>query len=344
MKNSKEIYSDMKNVFEFHYNNCELYRKYCIKNECKPSDINSIEDLCKIPQIPTAVFKQFDVLSKKIEECTCCLSSGTKGFTSKIYRDEETINKFLDLIDDSIKKLYGCTKDNCIVLNLGPDVEEAYDIWMGLATSLVRTRYNEYFFTHSMKIDVEKFINFFNDEEKIRDKKIIIFGAPTLFLRVFDYIEQNQIDFSIKQEAIVITAGGWKNAKGETLSKEEFYKKFETNLGISSDYIYDAYNQVEMNTPIFECRNHKKHIPENLKVIIRDPVTLEPLPYGKEGVITFLDSSAKSFPCFVITDDIGYLTEKCECGLDGPIFNYKRRVLTVETKGCALKMDQFVKK
>ena len=77
-------------------------------------------------------------------------------------------------------------------------------------------------------------------------------------------------------------------------------------------------------------------------MIVRDPRTFEKLDDGKEGVITFLDSSSNSYPAFVVTDDIGYVTNGCDCGLNGQVFHYVRRVETVETKGCAMKLDQKI--
>ena len=111
---------------------------------------------------------------------------------------------------------------------------------------------------------------------------------------------------------------------------------------IKGDQYFDVFNQVESNTPFFECRCHRKHIPAGFLVFTRDPVSLEKLDDGEEGVLCFLDSSAESYPAFVITDDIGRITEGCECCLGGQVFSFTRRVRTVETKGCALKLEQSV--
>lgn len=331
-------FNEIKKCFEFHYNNCIQYKVFCDINEIEPSDINEFDDLYKIPQIPTAVFKSLDVHSVDKRACKCCTSSGTKGAVSRIYRDEATIRSFVETIRMDAGLLYGLTIDNCVVYNLGPSAAEAGDIWIAYVTGFLRNILETHNFMHSGVLETDALV------EKLRNadgtKRIVLLGAPALFMKVFADMERNNIHLELPADAIVFTAGGWKVKSDISLGRDAICSMFKMYFGIDESQYFDVYNQVESNTPFFECKYHKKHIPAGFLAIIRDPVTLEKLDDGEEGIMTFIDSSSKSYPAFVMTDDIASVSEGCECGIGGQVFNYVRRVTAVETKGCALKLDQ----
>ena len=331
-------FSEIKKSFEYHYQNCDQYRKFCDLHKINPDKLSSFEDLYSIPQIPTAVFKSVDVCSVDKGTCKCCQSSGTKGIVSKIYRDEKTIRAFLGSIIDIVRDSYGIKNDNCIIYNLGPKEEEAGDLWIAYAMGFLRYEFETYNFVHSGLLQSEKMIEQLKDHDN--SKRMVLLGAPALFLRLFEYMDTIGQKLHLPNDAILFTAGGWKSKTGDTLTRSEMCERFSEYFGISEKQYFDIYNQVESNTPFFECKCHNKHIPAGYLVIIRDPVTFEKVEDGQEGVITFLDPSSNSYPAFVITDDIGSVTTDCECGYKGQILHYGRRVKTVETKGCAMKLDQ----
>lgn len=93
----------IKEAFEYHYEHSQGYKMYCKKLGVEPCNINSIDDFCKIPLIPSTMFKLSDILSCDMNEVIkVCQSSGTQGSVSKIYRDEKTLNRFLGSIQTSI--------------------------------------------------------------------------------------------------------------------------------------------------------------------------------------------------------------------------------------------------
>lgn len=345
LKNKKEpqnlLFTKLKENFEHHFQSCEPFRNYCVDfNKFTPEKLNSFNDLYMIPQISTAVFKAMDVCSVDKESCKCCKSSGTKGTVSKIYRDKQTVQAFLDSIVEQANLMYGLTADNCVIYNLGPSEEEAGDVWIAYAMGFLKTVYESYNFMHGGVLESDKLIEALKNHTS--EKRIVMLGAPALFVRIFEIMETKGIHLNLPNDALLLTAGGWKSRTGDTMSREALNSLITKYFGIGDSQIYDVYNQVESNTPFFECRYHHKHVPAGFLMIVRDPRTLEKLEDGKEGLVTFLDSSSNSYPAFVLTDDIGYVTEGCECGIKGQIFHYVRRVNTVETKGCAMKLDQKV--
>ncbi len=335
----KYTLSEIKKSFEYHYNNCNSYREYCNLYKFTPNQLNDFDDLYLIPQIPTSIFKSIDVSSINIESCRCCKSSGTKGLVSKVYRDDVTFKRFMETGVKAINMMYGISNNNSIVYNLGPSSGEADDIWFAYTTGFLSNLIETHYYMHNGNLEIDSFIN---DLKKCdSSKKSLLLGPPSLYLKIIKYMNSKGEKLSLPENSLVFTAGGWKSINGEMMTREAFCNLITSFFGVEESRIFDIFNQVESNTLLFECQCHQKHIPAGFHVIVRDPVTFEKVEDGKEGVISFLDSSSNSYPAFVITDDIGYVTNGCECGYKGQVFHYVRRVNTVETKGCAMKMDQI---
>ena len=101
---------------------------------------------------------------------------------------------------------------------------------------------------------------------------------------------------------------------------------------------------VELNSVVIECRCHQKHILPWMDVIAFDPKTNSPLYDGEEGILCFYDASSLSYPCFIMSEDYGKVySQNCECGLVTKRFEITRRLNTVESRGCALKMAADIK-
>jgi long-chain-fatty-acid---luciferin-component ligase len=111
-------------------------------------------------------------------------------------------------------------------------------------------------------------------------------------------------------------------------------------LGLRDDgQVRDVFNQVELNTAFVECAQHQLHVPPWVEVIVRDPYDLSPVPPGETGLLSYLDPSATSYPCFLISEDIGMAsTDGCACGRHGQTVEIRRRLLTSDHQGCALRL------
>jgi phenylacetate-coenzyme A ligase PaaK-like adenylate-forming protein len=77
---------------EHHYKNNAVWRRLCEVKNFKPTDINSYDDLKRIPVISTRAFKGgFDLLSVPQEDIVKVhMSSGTSGSRSRVPRDKIT--------------------------------------------------------------------------------------------------------------------------------------------------------------------------------------------------------------------------------------------------------------
>jgi hypothetical protein len=135
----------------------------------------------------------------------------------------------------------------------------------------------------------------------------------------------------------LIHGGGWKKLLDQQVSNEIFKRKLKEQLGI--ERVFNYYGMVEQVGSIFmECENGYLHSPVFADIIVRDPITLEPVPSGQTGVIEVLSALPLSYPGHVLlTEDMGVIhgEDNCACGRLGKYFSISGRLPQVEMRGCS---------
>ena len=65
------------------------------------------------------------------------------------------------------------------------------------------------------------------------------------------------------------------------------------------------------------------------------------MPSGAKGVLSFLDPTPRSYPGYLLSEDIGIVYEDfaCGCGRTTDAVEIVRRVNRVESRGCALRIE-----
>lgn len=329
---------------QYHLERCELFRDYAARIGFDPDDINSELDLGAVPQIPTGVFKRTTVRSGTAD-ARLCASSGTRGNLSVIWRDRETIQRLLGSIQSGIAEfLDDPYEEDVAVINLGPSQEEAGDLWLAYVLGLVELGYET---QHMMKDGVLDARAAADAIVAARDRAttIVVIGAPSV---MYDVALVCQNDASRHRDddvrVVSVTAGGWKRQDGGSVDRETFTKTVIEAFGMEGPQdVRDTFNQVELNTVLFECEHGKKHVPPWLHAFTRDTRTFQRQRYGEVGVLSYLDPTALSYPAFIISDDLGIVENKgCVCGRPGKTLLILRRVQRNEHWGCALKVEDLV--
>lgn len=147
--------------------------------------------------------------------------------------------------------------------------------------------------------------------------------------RLLQHLEANDIRLSLDPDSLVVTLGGWTRFNRERISRGPFDHKLQTYLGIPGERIRDMYGLVESNLLAIECEHHRKHVPPWCHVIVRDihDRSCEVAP-EQVGVIGILDTLSRSYPGFLLTEDVGRVDaeEECPCGRTGQTVSFVRRL------------------
>jgi long-chain-fatty-acid---luciferin-component ligase len=171
---------------------------------------------------------------------------------------------------------------------------------------------------------------------------VALVGPPVLLASFVRSRPDRPLPASLRDRVVVMSAGGWKTPNGPPTTPDGFRRDVVEGLGLGGErQVRDAFSQVELNTVLAECDQHRKHVPPWLHVTVRHPGTLERLPNGEPGLLSYLDPTASSFPCFVIADDLGTVEDDgCSCGRKGRVLRILRRIEREESWGCALKLAE----
>ncbi|MBB2911303.1 long-chain-fatty-acid---luciferin-component ligase [Streptosporangium becharense] len=330
-----------RNAVDHHFTHNPTYRQYCQKSGFEPDQLNTLQDLARIPLITSSQFKISQVRTGPEEAIVkVCTSSGTQGSMSLVHRDETTLCRFLGSIQGSVDQLLGL--DDAFCLHLGPSKEEAGDLWFSYAMAVTDMLFPTENFVVDGVFDPAKVVRRIQ-EARGDAENVLLVGAPIMFLHLDEYMTENGILLEDCENLFVITAGGWKRFRGSSIPREEFVghltKRFQ---GLDPSRIRDFFNMVELNSILAECEFHVKHVPPWIHVLTLDPRTLQPVANGRQGLLAFVDPTATSYPGFILTDDYArtVLDGECRCGRRGQGIEFTRRVEKVESRGCALKLDR----
>ncbi|MBI2259128.1 MAG: acyl transferase [Flavobacteriia bacterium] len=273
-------------IFDFQYNNCEIYRKYVdLINKKTPTSLD------EIPFLPISFFKSHLVNTKNSFEVEF-ISSGTKNsIRSKhqVYKKSLYIKSF----ETHYRKCIGNPEEHFIFALLPNYVEQGQSSLVYMVNHLIslsNQRYSGFYMNDSsLLIDRIK-------EISSTEKKIILFGVSYALLD----LAIKKPDFS---KVFIIETGGMKGRRKE-MSKSalhSFLKKHFQTKCIASEY-----GMTEILSQSYSFEDEFFISPPWKRVLIRD--VNDPFHFLEErktGAINVIDL-ANLYSCsFIETEDLG---------------------------------------
>jgi long-chain-fatty-acid---luciferin-component ligase len=323
--------------FDEHVALCAPYARYVDQLGYSRPSSPTYADMARLPVIPTYAFKRDAILS--VDPATVskwCTSSGTQGVMSRVGRDRRTLERLLRSLEFGVEHLLGTWPEGGVrIINLGPSLDDAGDIWFGYVMALVELTWNT-----DSTTDMAKGVQLLRRSLDRTDHTVLL-GPPFMIAALLEQARVDGVSFDVGDRMHVLSAGGWKRRFGPPLPRPEFQRSVVEGFGLADPTHYrDLFNQVELNTILYECERHRKHVPPWVYACARDPATLEAVAPGELGLLSFYDSTATSYPGFVVGDDVGRVGERCECGRTGQVLEIERRVQGGAERGCALAIDR----
>jgi len=231
-------------------------------------------------------------------------------------------------------------EEELVVINLGPGREDTGNVWFQYVMSLIELMYPTCSVVRDGVLNAAH-VAALLQSVLTEGRKVGLVGPPFLVLELCQWMRERHIRLERSDRITVITAGGWKRHTGAMLPRPAFERVVGEALALGArEQIRDAFNQVELNTVFMECAAQQKLVPPWVFAAARDARALAVLPPGQPGLMSYVDASAKSYPSFLVTDDVGLVRSgPCPCGRAGTRVEILRRLDTRAQKGCALAMD-----
>ena len=338
----------------FHLRRCPEYRAIAQKLRFSPEQLRTIEDLPKIPVLPTLFYKRRALFSMPRSRMAMYVtSSGTSGKFSQIGFDWGCVLAEVPMVLHLGWRhgLISPKPAHCVILGYKPHKSNQ--------TGVTRTMYGLTYFSPPIS---RTYALHYADGEYVPDLDGIaraldrlgrsffptrIVGFPSYLWFGLKRMEELGLRVTLPRGSKILLAGGWKQHYSQQVEKPVLYDLAQRILGIPESQIHEFFGAVEH--PIFynACRRHHFHIPIYSRVIIRDVNTLEPLPMGRVGLINLISPLMNATPTTsVMTDDLGYLTpgEDCGCGISSPYLTILGRVGLSDIQTCAAGAAQLLGK
>ena len=289
MKQIKHVWEDV-----------PYYRQKMIEHGVTLDDINSIDDLHKLPFLTKADLREaypYGLKGKPLSECVRIQStSGTTGKRVVAFYTQHDVDLWEDCCARAITAAGGTNEDVC-------QVAYGYGLFTG-GPGLNGGSHKVGCLTLPMSSgNTDRQLQFMTDLGAT-----ILCCTPSYAAYLAESIAEKGIRDQIKLKAGIFGAEAW---------SEDMRHDIENKLGIKA---YDIYGLTETSGPgvAFECEEQNgMHINEDHFIAeIIDPETGEVLPEGSKGELVFTALTKEAFPLMRYrTRDICVLSrEKCSCG------------------------------
>ena len=329
----------------FHYEHNSSFRQFCDRKKFNPYATFSLDE---IPPVAVSVFKELGPTLASVPMGDIKLklqSSATSGTPSTIVVDKTTSKRQQRAMVKVIQEFIGVERKPFLIMDIDPRAGfgkllgarfaavSGYLTFASKVGFFLKTDDNDvsYFDVSAMR----KFL-----DEIGSDTPVVLFGFTyILYVNVLKAFKEVGVgvNVSLPKGSKIIHIGGWKKLESEKISKDKFNSDLAACFGIDPIDVIDIYGfteQMGLNYP--DCPCGCKHVSAFSRVLVRDVVTHEILPPGKQGMLEFLTPIPHSYPGnVVLTDDLGELVaDECPYGRTGQRFRILGRIKKAEVRGC----------
>ena len=204
-----------------HFDNNEMYRKFCQKNEFDPHQFSG--EITEIPPIPVAIFKRLGGRLSSVNQASikgALQSSATSGIPSTILLDKITARRQTKAMARVIQEVLGSKRRPFCIMDIDPTSSQSAQL--GARGAAVRGYLNfassAHFFIQAdeqnstLSFSEKAFVEYLNTLNT--SDPLVIFGFTfVLYQTVFLPLKKRGVQFQLPRGSQVIHIGGWKKIR-----------------------------------------------------------------------------------------------------------------------------------
>jgi hypothetical protein len=175
---------------------------------------------------------------------------------------------------------------------------------------------------------------------------VLLAGTAFGFVQWLEIAEERSWRVALPRGSRIMETGGYKGRSRE-VPRGEFYEGLQSAFGVEARYIVNEYGMTELLSQFYEPvlgtgrdqtivrladRYHRG--PPWVRTLVLDPMTLEEVPAGQEGILAHLDLANLGSVAAVLTEDLGRVVRGG--------FHLLGRRPGSEPRGCSLAMEDFL--
>ncbi len=336
----------IRETFTLHYEANPAFRRQCDQAGVASGDLRGPDDLRRIPLTPVEVFKGPDarsLLSVPLDAIDLEVqSTGTGGVPSVARRDAATTTRASLALLALYREFFGLVGG--VGLFLCPSPAEVPEMGMARVFNLFAGLLDDRaYLVRQFVFDPEEAVAYLRSWAGRQTRHL--FGPPFLIARFLRFLEWKNLRLELDPGSLAVTLGGWKRFNRERISRPALDGMLTTYLGLGPGSVRDMYGMVESNLLAVECEYRRKHVPPWCHVTVRDrDDTAAEVPPGRVGVLGILDALGRSYPGFLLSQDVGRVEPGtvCPCGRTGQVVSCFGRRRGAEPGCCAVTIERFM--
>ncbi|MGD0965398.1 MAG: acyl-protein synthetase [Candidatus Acidiferrales bacterium] len=324
---------------------CERHAGYKNYVEHWPRDYRSATRVADLPFLPVGILKANPPLSlvdgAEIKR-TLTSSATTSQMPSRVVLDSPTARRMTKGIVNIVRDFIGPSRRPYLVVDTpgfqggGSELGARGAAIQGLQPfASVTTHCLSPGEQGDLTLDRDRLREFARDHQ---DTELLVYGFTFI---LWKHLVQPLIEEGVclnLPKARILHSGGWKRLQDQAVEKSVFNEHLARVFGCSIDRIIDFYGMVETVGVIYpDCSAGNKHGPVFGDVIVRNPLTLEPVAAGEHGIVQVCSILPTSFPGhLLLTEDMAQVLayDGCPCGRRGISFRFAGRIPKAELRGC----------
>jgi hypothetical protein len=324
---------------------CQRHAGYGNYVQCWPRDYRTAARVADLPFLPVRTLKAnppISFVNPDEVKRTLTSSATTSQMPSRVVLDSPTARRMTKGIVSIVRDFIGPARRPYLVVDTAGFQGGASELGArGAAIQGLQPFASETAHCLSLSaqgdliLDRDRLRQFAQDRQ---DTEVLVYG--------FTYILWNHLVKPLAAEGVclnlpkarILHSGGWKRLQDQAVEKTVFNEGLARLFGCSPARIVDFYGMVESVGVIYpDCSAGNKHGPAFGDVIVRNPLTLEPVAAGEHGIVQVCSILPTSFPGhLLLTEDMAQVLayDGCPCGRRGISFRFAGRVPKAELRGC----------
>jgi len=324
---------------------CQRHAGYANYVRSWPLDYHSAGDVASLPYLPVSILKANPPLALVGQDeikRTLTSSATTSQSPSRVAVDLPTSRRMTKGTVTIVRDFIGPARRPYLVVDVPGYLGSGSELGArGAAIQGLQPFASEATYCLAMHdqqdlvLDRKKLEEFARDRQ---DTEVLVYG--------FTYILWNHLVKPLLADGVclnlpkvrILHSGGWKRLQEQAVEKTTFNEGLARVFGCSPACVIDFYGMVESVGVIFpDCPEGNKHSPAFGEVIVRNPLTLQPVAPGEHGIVQVCSVLPTSFPGhLLLTEDMAKVMayDGCPCGRRGISFRFAGRIPKAEVRGC----------
>lgn len=342
----------MREAIQHHYANCAPFARWYARQGADPNA--EITDLARVPFLPVSIFKKVPLESVGEKEIVRVLKSSATSsqVPSRVVLDRITRDRQMRTLAVMISAMMGPARRPFIVLDApvsqGSDVELSARVagMRGYLMMASETHYGLQAQDGRLEVDAEKLVELLA-EFRARQVPVCLIGYTyMLYQYVVAPLAAAGVRLQLPPGSMVLHFGGWKRLQAQAVDRERLNAAVQSVFAMDEPSIRDVYGFTEQLGVIYPDDGRGVRLaPVYSEVIVRDPITLEPLPDGAPGLLEFITPLPHSYPGMaLLLDDMGKIVSRDaeHNGCYGTRFEVLGRAQGAEIRGCGDTLPEHV--